>query len=123
MRTFAEIAEAGSLTAAAERMGVSATMVGKHLRWLEGRLGAKLLHRTTRRQSLTDSGKLFLDRCRAILREVGDAEESVARLRGAVAGALKIHTPVSFGVARLSPALPEFLARHPLVDVELSLSD
>ena len=123
MEVFVAVVEAKSLSAAAQRLGLSATMVGKHLRELERRLGVRLLNRTTRRQNLTEAGELFLERCRAVLREVAEAEDAVAAARGAPAGLLRIGAPISFGVARLAPALSAFLAAHPKVEVELSLSD
>jgi DNA-binding transcriptional LysR family regulator len=123
MEVFVAVVEAGSLFAAAQRLGLSPTMVGKHLRGLERRLGVRLLNRTTRRQSLTEAGELFLARCRSVLRDVAEAEDAVASSRGAPAGLLRLSAPISFGVARLAPALPDFMAQHPKVEVELSLSD
>lgn len=123
MEVFVAVVEAQGLSAAAQRLGLSPTMVGKHLRELERRLGVRLLNRTTRRQSLTEAGEFFLDRCRRVIREVADANDSVAAARGAPAGLLRISAPISFGVARLAPALATFMAAHPKVAVELSLSD
>lgn len=123
IEVFVTIVDAGGLSAAAQKLGLSPTMVGKHLRDLEDRLGAQLLNRTTRRQSLSEAGELFLSRCRSLLRDIAEAEDEVAAVRGAAAGLLKISAPISFGVARLAPALPAFLTAHPLMEVELSLSD
>ena len=84
MRIFVAVVEAGSLTAAAERFDISSAMVGKHLQALEARLGTRLLVRTTRRQSLTEIGREYYERCRRILADV-DAAESLAEVddRGA----------------------------------------
>jgi len=123
LEAFVAVTEAGSLTAAAQRLGLSPTMIGKHLRTLEARLGVRLITRTTRRQSLTEAGELFLERARRVLREAAEAEDAVATVRGAPAGLLKISAPISFGVARLAPALAAFMAAYPKVEVELSLSD
>jgi len=123
MSVFVEVVEAGGITAAAQRRGLSATMVGKHLRALEGRLGVRLLQRTTRRQHLTEAGALFLDRCRSILNDVAQAEDATAATKGAASGLLRIAAPISFGVTRLSPAVADFLMAHPAVQAELSLSD
>ncbi len=120
---FVAVVEANGLSAAAQRLGLSPTMVGKHLRELERRLGVRLLNRTTRRQSLTEAGELFLDRARRVLREATEAEDAVSAAQGAPAGLLRISAPISFGVARLAPALADFLAAHPKVEAELSLSD
>src|ERR1700742_5071326 len=118
LKAFVTVVEAGSLSAAAQRMGLSATMVGKHIRELERRLGVRLLNRTTRRQSLTEAGALFLDRARRVLREVAEAEDAVATTRGAPAGLLRISAPISFGVSRLAPALARFMTAYPRVEVE-----
>jgi DNA-binding transcriptional LysR family regulator len=123
MAVFVEVVEAGGLSAAAQRRGLSPTMVGKHLRALETRLGVRLLHRTTRRQHLTEAGELYLDRCRALLSQVAEAEDAAAAVRGAPAGLLRIGAPTSFGVARLAPALADFLAAHPRIEAELVLAD
>src|SRR4051812_10943810 len=93
MQVFVTVVDADGLSAAAQRLGLSATMVGKHVRELERRLGVRLLNRTTRRQSLTEAGELFLDRCRLVLRQVAEAEDAVAAARGAPAGLLRIGAP------------------------------
>jgi len=123
LEVFVAVAEAGGLSAAARRLGLSPTMVGKHLSALEARLGVRLLNRTTRRQNLTEAGELFLARSRAVLAQVAEAEDAVAASRGQAAGLLRIGAPISFGVARLAPALSDFMAAHPRVEVELALSD
>jgi DNA-binding transcriptional LysR family regulator len=123
LSVFVTVAEAGGFSAAAQRLGLSPTMVGKHVRELEALLGVRLLNRTTRRQSLTEAGELFLERSRRVLREMAEAEDAVATARGTATGLLRISAPISFGVARLAPALAEFSAAHPAVEVELSLSD
>jgi len=123
MAVFVDVVQAGSLVAAAERRGLSPSMVGKHLRALEDRVGLRLLQRTTRRQKLTEAGELFLERCLALLQQVEAAEEDTASLGGGVAGLLRISAPTSFGVTRLSPALAAFRQIHPRIEVELMLSD
>ena len=123
MAVFVEVVAAGSLAAAAERRGLSPSMVGKHLRALEERLDVRLLQRTTRRQRLTQAGELFLDRCREILSRVDAAEDDTSALRGEPVGLLRISAPISFGVTQLAPAMAGFLAAHPRVEVELLLTD
>lgn len=123
MAVFVEVVSAGSLAAAAERRGISPSMVAKHLRALETRLQVRLLQRTTRSQKLTEAGALFLERCREILQQVDAAEDDTASLRGEAAGSLRISAPMSFGVTRLAPALAAFRQAHPRVDIELSLTD
>ena len=123
MAVFVRVVELGGFAAAAAEAGLSATMVGKHVRALEARFGARLLNRTTRRHSLTEIGKHYYDRCKALLAEVDAAEASVGALRAAPRGTLRVTAPVSFGTRRLAPALADFMRRFPDVDVDLSLSD
>ncbi|MEN2468587.1 LysR family transcriptional regulator [Burkholderia sp. GS2Y] len=123
MSVFVEIVSTGSLTTAAERLGLSPSMVGKHLNALEARLGVKLLHRTTRRHHLTEAGALYLERCRDILDRVETADDAASALGGDPAGQLRIAAPISFGVTQLAPAVAVFLAQYPRVDIELVLTD
>ena len=123
MEIFVAVVDAGSFTAAAEAFGLSPVMVGKHIRHLEERLGAKLLTRTTRRQSLTEIGRKYAERCRAILAEIAAAESGAEAMRSAPRGTLRISAPVSFGSLRLAPAMTEYLARYPEVGLDLHLSD
>jgi len=123
MEVFVAVVDDGSLSAAAKRFDLSAPMVGKHLRLLEDRLGARLLTRTTRRQSLTEVGRHFYERCRDILAEVRAAERGAEALRGQPRGRLRVTAPVVFGSMRLAPALSHYLAAWPEVTVELSLDD
>lgn len=123
MAVFVKVVETGSLTAAARAFGISAAMVGKHVRALEDRLQVGLLNRTTRRQSLTDVGAQFLDRCRAVLAEVAAAENLAAESQAAPRGILRVNAPISFGTSSLAAALPDYLSRFPDVKVELSITD
>jgi DNA-binding transcriptional LysR family regulator len=123
MSVFVRAVELGGFAAAAKEANISATMVAKHVRALESRLGSRLLNRTTRRQSLTEPGRLYYERCKAVLTEVDALESSVDALRNAPRGTLRIASPVSFGARRLAPALAEFAHRHPEVNVDLSLND
>jgi DNA-binding transcriptional LysR family regulator len=123
METFVRVVEGGSFAAAAQASGVSATMVAKQVRAIEERLGARLLHRTTRRHQLTEVGQLYLERCRAALAGVALAEASAIELQRAPRGALRLVAPVGFGSRTLAPALAGWLAAHPQVSVELTLDD
>jgi len=123
MEIFVAVVDTGSFTAAAERFKISAVMVGKHIRSLEERLGAALLTRTTRRQSLTEIGRHYADQCRTILAQVQAAESGAEALRGAPRGQLKISAPVSFGAEWLSPAIAAYLEQYPDISVELGLND
>lgn len=123
MEIFVAAVDAGSFTAAAEAFDISPVMVGKHIRHLEERLGARLLTRTTRRQSLTEIGRQYAERCRAILADIAAAESGAEAMRATPRGTLKINASVSFGTQRLAPALADYLARYPEVSVDLRLTD
>ncbi|AMO96571.1 bacterial regulatory helix-turn-helix, lysR family protein [Collimonas fungivorans] len=98
-------------------------MVAKHVRTIEERLGARLLHRTTRRQQLTEVGRLYYERCKKVLSEVELAEASAAELQASPRGLVRLVAPVSFGSHSLAPVLADYLARHPEVNVELTLDN
>ena len=123
MRVFVRVVERGGLSAAAEAERISPTMVGKHVRYLEERLGVRLLNRTTRRQSLTEAGQLYYDRSKHALAEVEAADACVNRMRQVPRGVLRVTAPVSFGAYRFTPALNDYLANYPEVRIELSLND
>jgi DNA-binding transcriptional LysR family regulator len=104
-------------------MGLSQTMVTKHLAALEGRLGAKLLHRTTRRLSLTDAGRSYLESCERILSDIEAADAAVAADRLEPRGLLRLNVPLVFGVRQIAPRLALFARNHPHVTIELGLND
>ncbi len=123
MAVFVRAADLGSFTAAAATLGMTPQMVGKHVSFLEARLGAQLIHRTTRRQSLTATGQAFHERCRTILAEVEAAEAVVDGLSTTPRGRLRVNAPVTFGACALAPLVTRYLAAFPDVEVELTLSD
>lgn len=123
MALFARLVEAGSLTRAARQLGLSKSAVSKQLGRLEDRLGARLLNRTTRRQALTEVGRLFYEHCARLLAEAEAAAAAVSNLQAAPRGLLKVNSPMSFGVLHLAPAIPDFLALYPEMQIEMSLSD
>lgn len=123
MAIFVRVVERGSFAAAAEEFRLTGTMVGHHVRALEERLGGRLLNRTTRRQSLTELGTQYYERCRRILSDVRDAEALGAEMHGEARGRLRVLSPVSFGVHRLAPAVIDYRAAHPNVEVDLVVSD
>lgn len=123
MEVFVRAVDCGSFTAAADAMQMSSQLVGKHVQKLEQHLGVQLLHRSTRRQSLTDFGRIFYERAKVILAEVETAESMAAETRAVPAGRLRINAPVSFGMRTLSPLLPKFMKLYPEVSVELTLAN
>ena len=123
MESFVRTVERGSFAAAAAGRGLSATMVGNHVRFLETRLGASLLNRTTRQQSLTELGRLYYDCCRTILAETEAAEAAASALQAVPRGILRITTPVALGTTVLPRLLAGYLRRHPEVKVDLVLQD
>lgn len=123
LKTFVDVVEAGSLSGAAERLKVAKSVVSRRLKTLESRLGAQLLVRTTRRQSLTEAGEEFYERCRTVLAELEAAEGSVTESEDALCGRLRITAPQSFGLMHVTPAILEFMARHPDLLIDLDLND
>ena len=120
---FVRVVDSGSFTAAAERLGISKSVVSKYVTRLEDRLGARLLNRTTRRLSLTEAGRVFYERSRKGLADIEDAQAEVSRLQGEPRGTLRLNAPMSFGILHVAPALPEFLNLHPDVTVDMNLDD
>ena len=119
---FIRAAESGSFSKAARELGLSQPSVSRIVGELEARLGVKLLLRTTRRITLTDAGALFLDRAREVLAELEDAEDA-ARGRDSLRGTIRLVIPVLYGTREVIPRLHDFLSRHPLLRVELSVAD
>jgi DNA-binding transcriptional LysR family regulator len=123
MSVFAKVVEAGSFAAAAEAFGLSAPMIGKHVRFLEDRLGARLLNRTTRRQSLTDFGRAYYERCKLVLAEAQAADSLADSLLGVPRGPLRVSMPVLFGRRCVAPLLLKLAEQHSQLELSLSFSD
>ncbi len=123
MSIFVQVVDSGSFSAAAERLGLSRAQVSKSVMQLEAHLDTRLLNRTTRRISLTDSGRIYYERSRAILDEVTEAEECAREDTAEARGVLTVGAPTSFGLLHLQPLIPGFLAAHPQVQISLSLAD
>lgn len=123
MRTFVAIVDAGSLTAAAAVLDRAPPSMVRTLAVLEEHLGVRLLARTTRRMSLTEEGRLYLDRCRRILADVEEAEREVMDRDAEPRGELRATAPVLFGLRHVAPAVTELVQRHPRLRVELVLLD
>ncbi|MGO9134256.1 MAG: LysR family transcriptional regulator [Methylovirgula sp.] len=120
---FVRVVETGGFSRAAERLGLSKSIISRRVARLEADLGVRLLNRTTRGIAPTEAGLEFKDRCVAILSELEAAREAVACRERDVAGTLRLAVPLSFGIARLAPAIAAFAAKYPRVSIDLSVSD
>ena len=123
MQVFARVAALGSLSAAARALGMSQTMATKHMAALEDRLGTKLLHRTTRRLSLTEAGRNYLEAAERILVDIEEADAKAAVEVAEVRGTLRLNAPVSFGIREIAPLLPDLCALHSKLTIDLGLND
>lgn len=123
MRAFSAVVSAGSFTSAADRLGISKSLVSKYVLQLERRLGARLLNRSTRHLSVTEVGLAYHDRCQSLLEAVDELEAAVLDRQEAPQGRLAVTWPQTFGEMYLNKALAEFLERYPQVKVEVNLTD
>ncbi len=123
MQAFVTTADTGSFSAAGRQLGLSATMVTKHVQSLEDRLGVRLLHRSTRRLALTEAGSAYRDRCQQLLIEIEEAEATVSADRLQPRGTLRVNAPAAFAVLQIAPHLVHYSRDYPEVTVELGLSN
>lgn len=123
LQAFVTVVDAGSFSAAAERLGIAKSMVSRRVGELEARLGAQLLHRTTRRLSLTEAGRDFHERATRLLVDLDEAEQSVASGQAALRGRLRLAAPLSFGVRHLAGALDRFALLHAELSLDVHLDD
>lgn len=123
MRVFSAVVDASSFVAAADSLGMSKAAVSRYVSELEQRLGVRLMHRTTRKLSLTPEGEVFLVRCRDILANIESSEAEISTRSVTASGLLKVSLPVSFGIRHLAPLWSEFLADHPQVTLDVQLAD
>lgn len=120
---FAAVVDAGSFVRASDALDMSKAAVSRYVAELESRLGVRLLHRTTRKLSLTPEGEVFHGRCRELLGGVDEAETEITSRSGEASGLLRINVPFSFGLLHLAPLWPEFMAQHPKVTLDVTLAD
>ena len=120
---FVKVVEHGSFISAAKALRLPKTTVSRKVQDLETRLGAQLLHRTTRKLGLTEAGNVYYEHCQRIARELDEAESAVGQLQGGPRGWLRFTAPYSVGITWIAPLLGEFHARHPEVRVEMLLSN
>lgn len=123
MAVFVKAVDLGSFAAAAAALDLSAPMVGKHVRFLEERLGVRLINRTTRRQSLTEFGRAYYDRCRAILADAEAADALAADQLAEPRGKLRVTVPVLFGRHCVAPVLLKLAQQYPALELDLSFND
>jgi len=123
MLSFCAVVDAGSFVNAAEVLGVSKAAVSRYVANLEARLGVRLLHRTTRKLSLTEEGSVFNTRCRELLSSVEEAEAEITAHSGSAQGLLRVSVPVTFGVQHLAPIWDSFHVIYPQIRLEVTLSD
>jgi len=123
MQLYVSVVETGSISAAAERLNIAKSAVSRRLAELEARLGVSLIHRTTRRLNLTDSGRAYYDRCIVILADLDEAESAVSQAHQALKGRLRVALPHSFGLLHLAPLIQDFMIQHPEVRFELDFND
>lgn len=120
---FVKVVEHGSFIAAARSLHLPKTTVSRKVQDLESRLGAQLLHRTTRKLGLTEAGNIYYEHCQRIARELDEAESAVGQLQGGPRGWLRFTAPYSIGIEKISPLLGDFHALYPEVRLEMVLSN
>lgn len=123
MKTFVEVVDSEGFTAAANKIGLSRAQVSKSVMQLEAHLGIRLLNRTTRQVSLTDTGRLYYERSKAILDEIDEIDNLASQQSSHARGTLTLAAPTSFGVLHLNNAIAGYLKQYPEVQISLSLND
>ena len=123
MEVFVQVVDQGGFSAAGRVLNLTPSAISKIITRLEERLGVRLLNRTTRHLRLTQEGETFHRRSRTILRDIADAEEAVGAVHGRPRGVLRILTTVAFGNYQVVPLVPEFMERHPEIELDISLHD
>jgi DNA-binding transcriptional LysR family regulator len=123
LQVFSQVVESGSFAKAAERLNLSTSATSRLVAELEAHLQTRLLNRTTRRVSLTESGRAFYERCVQLLADLDEAEQEAARAAVVPRGTIRLTTSVNFGVRHLAPAIAEFTRRHAEMRFDISLSD
>ena len=120
---FVAVVECGGFSSAARLLGISKSAVSKRINVLEHTLGVKLLHRTTRKLSLTEFGEHYFEHAAKAYSSAQDAEDAVAQLQGEPQGRLRINVPMSFGRLHVAPMIPKFLHRHPKISIDMVMDD
>ena len=123
MQVFCTVVDKGSFIGAAQPLEMSKAAISRYVSGLEERLGARLLHRTTRRLSLTEEGRQFYHQAKDVLAMMDAAEEAVSAAAPEPTGLLRVNAPVSFGVLHLGPIWADFMRAYPKVELDISLND
>lgn len=123
MQVFCTVIDKGTFVGAADALEMSKAAISRYVSALEERLGARLLHRTTRKLSLTEEGRQFYHQAREVLALMDQAEEAVSSAAPEPSGVLRVNAPVSFGVLHLAPLWGAFMSAHPNVELDISLND
>lgn len=123
MHLFVKVVDTGGFTRAARDLSLPKSTVSRQISALEGRLGVRLLERTTRSLRPTEAGRAFYERCARIVADVAEAEDAIMQTQHEPQGRLRVSAPVSLGVRTLGPMVGRWLAAHPKVHVDVSLSD
>ena len=123
IESFVKVAELHSFSEAAARLNTSKSVISRHVACLEAQLGLRLFHRTTRAITLTEAGRGYFERVSQILFDLQDADQAVSHLQVTPRGRLKVSAPMSFGFLHLAPALADFLAEYPELEVDVTMSD
>ncbi len=123
LESFVAVVEAGQFSSAAERLGIGKSVLSRRVSELEQHLGARLLHRTTRRLSLTQAGREFYPRALQLLEDLAEAEQSVSSGQQALSGRIRLAIPLTFGLLHLAPLINRFMQTHPGVVLDLDMDD
>lgn len=123
MRVFVAVVEGKSFSSAGRVLDLDASSISRHITTLEDTLGVRLFHRTTRKMSVTEAGRLYYENAVRILADIEQTHTSIARLQTAPQGLLRVNAPVGFGRLHIAPVLPEFLQRYPDVQFDLTVTN
>ena len=123
MNTFVRVVEAGTISAAADRLNVAKSAVSRRLKELEEHLDVELFHRTTRKLTLNESGRAYYERCVRILDDLTESEVAVSQSHAAIRGGIKLALPLTFGLMHVGPAINDFLNIHPDIEFDIDFSD
>ncbi|MGI2106050.1 LysR substrate-binding domain-containing protein [Shewanella frigidimarina] len=120
---FVAVAEAESFTKAAKRLGISTAQVSRQVSALETRMATKLFHRTTRKVSVSEVGRIYYQHCRQVLDGLEEAERAITNLQSTPRGLLKITAPVTYGEKTLAPLVNDFIVKYPELEVKINLTN